>query len=88
MRRFLVSAALLAAVVSLPAQQMVTETRDPKQTQDADFAKLGQGVDDGAVLQQPARRPPAARGGHSDAEGRARLLHRRAATSSPTTPTS
>ena len=39
MRRFLVGAALLAAVVSLPAQQMVTETRDPAQTQDEDFAK-------------------------------------------------
>ena len=39
MRRFLVGAALLAAVVSLPAQQMVTETRDPSQTQDEDFAK-------------------------------------------------
>ncbi|HTI39807.1 MAG TPA: M14 family zinc carboxypeptidase [Vicinamibacterales bacterium] len=39
MRRFLVGAALIAAVVSLPAQQMVTETRDPAQTQDDDFAK-------------------------------------------------
>jgi hypothetical protein len=39
MRRFLVGAALLAAAVSLPAQQMVTETRDPAQTQDEDFAK-------------------------------------------------
>ena len=39
MRRFLVGAALVAAAVSLPAQQMVTETRDPAQTQDEDFAK-------------------------------------------------
>src|SRR5262245_42621694 len=39
MRKFLVGAALLVAVVSLPAQQMVTETRDPAQTQDADFEK-------------------------------------------------
>jgi hypothetical protein len=34
-----VCAALLAAVASMPAQQMVTETRDPAQTQDEDFAK-------------------------------------------------
>jgi hypothetical protein len=39
MRQFLVGAALLAGVVSLPAQQMVTETRDPAQTQDEDFAR-------------------------------------------------
>src|SRR4029078_12875073 len=39
MRKFLVGAALLFAVVSLPAQQMVTETRDPAQAQDEDFAK-------------------------------------------------
>jgi hypothetical protein len=31
---------LLLAVVITPAQQMVTETRDPKQTQDEEFAKL------------------------------------------------
>src|SRR5262245_14679129 len=29
----------LLATVALPAQQWVTETRDPKQTQDEDFAK-------------------------------------------------
>jgi hypothetical protein len=39
MRKFLVGAALLFAVVSMPAQQMVTETFDPAQPQDADFAK-------------------------------------------------
>ena len=39
MRKFLVGAALLFAVVSIPAQQMVTETRDPAQTQDEDFAR-------------------------------------------------
>src|ERR1044072_1901627 len=39
MRKFLVGAALLVAAVSLPAQQMVTETRDPAQPQDADFEK-------------------------------------------------
>src|SRR3954470_249105 len=39
MRKFLIGAVLLCAVVSLPAQQMVTETRDPAQQQDADFAK-------------------------------------------------
>src|SRR4051812_25170803 len=39
MRKFLAAAALLFAVVTLPAQQMVTETRDPAQPQDADFEK-------------------------------------------------
>ncbi|HYT73855.1 MAG TPA: M14 family zinc carboxypeptidase, partial [Vicinamibacterales bacterium] len=39
MRKFLVGAALLFAVVSVPAQQMVTETFDPAQPQDADFAR-------------------------------------------------
>ena len=38
MRKFLIGAALLLAVVSVPAQQMVTETFDPSQMQDADFA--------------------------------------------------
>jgi Zinc carboxypeptidase len=31
---------LLAAAISMPAQQMVTETRDPSQAQDDEFAKL------------------------------------------------
>jgi Zinc carboxypeptidase len=39
MRKFLIGATLLFAVVSVPAQQMVTETFDPAQPQDADFAK-------------------------------------------------
>src|SRR3954469_8039559 len=39
MRKFVVGAALLLAAASLPAQQMVTETRDPAQAQDADFEK-------------------------------------------------
>jgi hypothetical protein len=34
------SAALLAAAISMPAQQMVTETRDPAQPQDEEFARL------------------------------------------------
>ncbi len=34
-----VSTAVLAAVISMPAQQMVTETRDPAQPQDEEFAK-------------------------------------------------
>src|SRR5258708_26483751 len=38
MRKFLVCAALLCAVASIPAQQMVTETLDRAQPQDADFA--------------------------------------------------
>jgi hypothetical protein len=37
--RLAVGLSVLAAAVSLPAQQSVTETRDPKQTQDEDFAK-------------------------------------------------
>src|SRR6185503_18012899 len=32
--------AMLAAAISMPAQQMVTETRDPSQPQDEEFAKL------------------------------------------------
>ena len=35
----ILGAAVLTLGVSLPAQQSVTETRDPKQTQDEDFAK-------------------------------------------------
>ena len=35
----LVAGAVLAAAASMPAQQMVTETRDPAQLQDDDFAK-------------------------------------------------
>ena len=35
----LVAGAILAAAVAMPAQQMVTETRDPAQPQDEDFAK-------------------------------------------------
>src|SRR3954447_6815831 len=38
MRHFILGAALLVAAVALPAQQMVTETRDPAQAQDEDFA--------------------------------------------------
>jgi Zinc carboxypeptidase len=36
---FIIGAGLLLAGISMPAQQMVTETRDPAQTQDEDFAK-------------------------------------------------
>jgi len=36
---FAIGVSVLAAAVSMPAQQMVTETRDPQQTQDEDFAK-------------------------------------------------
>ncbi len=65
MRVLLVSAVLVLGGLSLPAQQMAPaeqappaqqatfdtrETRDPAQTQDEDFAKVGQGVDDPAVL--------------------------------------
>jgi hypothetical protein len=37
--RIAMAAALFVAAVSLPAQQMVTETRDARQAQDEDFAK-------------------------------------------------
>jgi Zinc carboxypeptidase len=37
-RALLLTTALVIAAVSLPAQQMVTETRDPAQTQDDEFA--------------------------------------------------
>ena len=37
--RLALGLSVLAAAVSLPAQQSVTDTRDPKQTQDEDFAK-------------------------------------------------
>ena len=74
MRALLVSAVLVLGGLSLPAQQRAPavqvpsagqatfdtrETRDPAQTQDEDFAQLGQGVDDAAVLHQPAGRSPA-----------------------------
>jgi hypothetical protein len=36
---FIIGAALLCAGVVMPAQQMVTETRDPAQAQDEDFAQ-------------------------------------------------
>ena len=36
---FVVGTAILLAGISMPAQQMVTETRDPAQVQDEDFAK-------------------------------------------------
>jgi hypothetical protein len=39
MRKFLVGVGLLVAAASLPAQQMVTDTRDPAQQQDAEFEK-------------------------------------------------
>ena len=38
MRQFVIGAVLLFAAVTVPAQQMVTETRDPAQAQDEDFA--------------------------------------------------
>jgi Zinc carboxypeptidase len=41
-RRFvlIVAFVVLAAAISIPAQQMVTETRDPSQPQDEEFARL------------------------------------------------
>ena len=55
----LLTGVVILAAVTMPAQQMVTETRDPAQAQDEDFAQVGQGVDDAAVLHQPAGRSPA-----------------------------
>ena len=83
-----VSAAVLAAVISMPAQQMVTETRDPAQPQDEDFAKLVKEWTTQPYFMQPARRSPA--------EGRRASRRRRTCSaitsarrpSSPTTPTS
>ena len=40
MKTLLVIAAIVCLVISMPAQQMVTETRDPAQQQDEDFGKL------------------------------------------------
>ena len=77
-RALLLTTALVIAAVSLPAQQMVTETRDPAQTQDEEFASVGQGVDDAAVLHQSAGRSPAEGQRRAGSEGRARLSHRRA----------
>ena len=58
----LLGAAVLFAVVALPAQQMVTETRDPEADAGRGLRQGGEGVDDAAVLHQPA--------GRSSAEGR------------------
>src|ERR1051325_9908976 len=40
MKTLLVAGALVCLVISMPAQQMVTETRDPAQQQDEEFGKL------------------------------------------------
>ena len=37
---FVVSSMLVVGVITSPAQQMVTETRDPSQTQDEEFEQL------------------------------------------------
>ena len=39
-RGLVIGAALMAAAATMPAQQMVTETRDPAQPQDEEFARL------------------------------------------------
>jgi hypothetical protein len=39
-RGLVIAAGVIAAAISMPAQQMVTETRDPAQTQDDEFARL------------------------------------------------
>ncbi|HEX4566213.1 MAG TPA: M14 family zinc carboxypeptidase, partial [Vicinamibacterales bacterium] len=39
MKKFLIGVALLATIASLPAQEMVTDTRDSRQQQDAEFEK-------------------------------------------------
>jgi hypothetical protein len=86
MRKFLVGAALLVAAVALPAQQMVTETRDPAQQQDADFEKSVKEWTGQPYFGSPlVDHLPVVKG--FLAERRPRLSHRRA-TSSPTTPTS
>ena len=57
---------LAIASTPLPAQQWVTETRDPKQTQDEDFAKSYKEWTGEPALRQPARRPPPEGRGHPD----------------------
>ena len=71
---FIIGAALLLAGISMPAQQRVTETRDPTQAQDEDFAKLVKEWTTQPVFHQPAGRSPAEGGGHPDAQGRARAI--------------
>ena len=78
-RATLVGLGLVLLGAALPAQQMVTETRDPKQQQDEEFAKLQSSGRASRSYGSPLvdHLPRGRR--HSDAEGRARLLHRRAA---------
>jgi hypothetical protein len=57
---FAIGVSVLVAAASIPAQQMVTETRDPQQTQDEDFAKSVKEWTSAAALRQPAGRSPAA----------------------------
>jgi hypothetical protein len=65
------------SAVPLPAQQWVTETRDPKQTQDEDFAKA-YASGPASQVRQPPGRPPAAGAGHPDAKGHPGPPRRRA----------
>ena len=62
----------------MPAQQMVTETRDPAQTQDEDFAKSVKEWTTQPYFISPLVDHLPKVHGHPDAEGRARLSHRRA----------
>ena len=66
MRTLVLAAALVVAVATLPAQQMVTETRDPAQPQDEEFAKASRSGRPQPVLHQSARRSPAEGRGDSD----------------------
>ena len=75
---FIIGAALLLAGITVPAQQMVTETRDPAQTQDEDFAKSVKEWTTQPYFISPLVDHLPKVAGHPDAEGRARLSHRRA----------
>ena len=76
---FIIGAALLLAAISMPAQQMVTETRDPAQTQDEDFAKLVKEWTTQPYFISPLVDHLPKVHGYPVAEGRARLSRRRAA---------
>ena len=78
MKTLLLAAALLVAVAALPAQQMVTETRDPAQPQDEDFAKSVKEWTTEPYFISPLVDHLPKVAGHPVAEGRARLSHRRA----------
>ena len=75
-----VAALALTAAAAGPAsaQLAVTETVDPSQQQDADFARAYLEWTSESPVRQPTRGSPSDRAGHPDAQGRSRLLDRAA----------